>query len=196
MLLLGAVLAGGRAPRFGGDKAMVRLRRKALIDHAIDTLRPQVHQVVICGRNYPPYRSLPDRPRMELGPLGGLCAALHHAAETGYDGVLAVGCDTPYFPHDLADRLAGPTPAVLAGAPIIGFWPTALAPALERHLEQESDRSVVHWVRTARARLELLDVTLPDITATMNEHALRAEVEWENQMWLSVVIDHGADEQS
>ena len=38
--LLGVVLAGGQARRFGGDKAVATLAGIALLDHAAQALRP------------------------------------------------------------------------------------------------------------------------------------------------------------
>lgn len=74
---------------------------------------------------------LPDRPSTGLGPLGGLNAALHHAAERGFTHVLSTGCDVPNLPPDLAETLAGDGPAIVQSQPVIGLWPAELAPRLE-----------------------------------------------------------------
>lgn len=82
MRLLGAILAGGAATRFGSDKGSGALiGGRALIDHVADALRPQVATLVVCGRHWPGLEGLADRPASGLGPLGGLCAALAHAGE-------------------------------------------------------------------------------------------------------------------
>lgn len=175
MRLLGAVLAGGRASRFGSDKALACLGEKALIDHAIEALRAQTRQVVVCGRPYPPVVSLADRPHAHLGPLGGLAAALCYAAENHFDAVLSVGCDTPCLPHDLAQRLAGPEAAIIVDAPIIGFWPTRLAPALDDHLRDGADRSMRRWAEVAGARPVSIACHLPNINTMEDLHALQAE---------------------
>jgi molybdopterin-guanine dinucleotide biosynthesis protein A len=163
MRLLGAILAGGKAERFGADKALACIDGKPLIACAIEGLASQVAEVVVCGRSHPPYVSLPDRPGPHQGPLGGLNAALHYAAEQGYHAVLSVGCDTPRLPDDLAERLVGNAPAALTAAPIIGFWPAALAPVLDRHLAHEPDRSMRRWTTVAGARLVALGEELPNI---------------------------------
>lgn len=151
MRLLGALLAGGKARRFGSDKAGALLDGRPLIDHVIARLSPQVAELVVVGRAWGDLVSLSDRPRPDMGPLGGLNAALHHAAAQGYDAVLTSGCDLPDLPLDLAERLA-PGPAVIAGQPLLGLWPASLAPELDRWLETTEDLSMAAWLRKAKGR--------------------------------------------
>src|SRR3990167_7470371 len=87
--VLGAILAGGKAQRFGSDKAHALWRGERLIDRFAAALGPQCEDLVVCGREEPGFTSLPDRPEAGLGPLGGLNAALHHARDNGFDAVLA-----------------------------------------------------------------------------------------------------------
>lgn len=168
MKVLGAVLAGGRSRRFGSDKALALLDGRALIDHSIAALRPQVEAWVVCGREHPGAICLPDHPAPDLGPLGGLCAALRHGADGGYDAVLSVPCDTPSLSHDLLDQLrtAGPA-AYVATLPVIGLWPTRLADALADHLSNSDDRSMRRFARIADAvatslREPLANINRPD----------------------------------
>lgn len=143
MRVLGAVLAGGRSLRFGSDKALAMLRGKPLMDNVIEALRPQVDAFVICGRQHGGHPCLADQPGPGLGPLGGLCAALHHAAGSGFERVLSVGCDMPDLPADLIARLAG-APAVADGQWLVGLWPAALATRLDAHLAA-GNRSLRGW---------------------------------------------------
>ncbi|WP_137787809.1 molybdenum cofactor guanylyltransferase [Sphingomonas sp. 3P27F8] len=151
--ILGAVLAGGLGRRFGSDKAVATFHGEQLIDRVIERLAAQVDRVIICGRTWADHISATDRPAPHLGPLGGLNAALHHAEAHGFGLVLAVPCDAPDLPADLASVLiaAGP-PAFLADLPVIGCWPSALASVLDRHLATTSDRSVRLWATVAGAR--------------------------------------------
>uniref|UniRef100_S0DG54 Putative molybdopterin-guanine dinucleotide biosynthesis protein n=1 Tax=termite gut metagenome TaxID=433724 RepID=S0DG54_9ZZZZ len=80
-----------------------------------------------------------------MGPLGGIAAALHHAADHGFETVLTIGCDMPDVPIDLFDALAGSPPAYCRDAPILGFWPASLAAALDRHLATDPKRSIRGW---------------------------------------------------
>lgn len=165
--LLGAVFAGGQARRFGADKAFARLGGQPLVAHACALLAPLVDTVILCGRNEEMVcgvPAIPDRPRPGLGPLGGLAAALHHAANNGFAAVLTVPCDTPLLPDGLLARLlAAQAPAIVAECPVIGLWPAALAAALDHHLGSSADRSVVGFARQAGAQLVPAGVAIANI---------------------------------
>jgi molybdopterin-guanine dinucleotide biosynthesis protein A len=146
MRLLGAILAGGASRRFGSDKGIAMLGGRALINHAADALDPLVERIVICGRNLPNFGRLDDRPGPNMGPLGGLNAALHFAASNAFDGVLTLGCDTPVVPSQtLRDLLKEKTGAYIATLPIIGYWPASLSGTLDAHLASTTDYAVRAW---------------------------------------------------
>ncbi|CAM8668748.1 MULTISPECIES: molybdenum cofactor guanylyltransferase [Sphingobium] len=159
--ILGAVLAGGRATRFGSDKALARMADgRTLIDHAVAGLAPHVAAVVICGRE----GGLPDRPASDMGPLGGLNAALHHALDYGFAGVLTTGCDMPFYPAALPAALIGESAAILKGQQLLGWWPATLASELDAHLAEENNRSIYGWIDRANARVvEIPGLVLPNI---------------------------------
>jgi molybdopterin-guanine dinucleotide biosynthesis protein A len=144
-LILGAVIAGGRSSRFGSDKAEALLGGTPLIDHAAALLRPHVDALVLCGRERVGWLCLPDRPAANLGPLGGVSAALRHASDHGFETVLTIGCDMPDVPQALLAVLAGHAPAYCRDAPILACWPASLATALDRHLAADPKRSVRNW---------------------------------------------------
>jgi molybdopterin-guanine dinucleotide biosynthesis protein A len=50
---LGAIIAGGKATRFGSDKAAALLNGRPLIEHVADGLREQVDALIVCGRAWP-----------------------------------------------------------------------------------------------------------------------------------------------
>ncbi|MFZ4689683.1 MAG: molybdenum cofactor guanylyltransferase [Polymorphobacter sp.] len=151
MKILGAVLAGGASSRFGSDKALALFAGKPLIDHAIAALAPQVESLVIVGRDWPGFGRVDDLPATGLGPLGGLCGALTHAAAHGFDAVLCVPCDTLGLPPDLAARLS-PGPAVAKDQRSIGLWPAALGPALLARLASGGSRAIHVWAAACEAR--------------------------------------------
>lgn len=122
-----------------------------LIDHAIAAVREQVSEVAVCGRQEPSLLSLPDRPTIGLGPLGGLNAALHHAAEQGYEGVLSTPVDVYPLPRQLIRKLRGSGPAHLTAQHTVGYWPAELAGELEDHL-LHGHRSVRSWILSAQSR--------------------------------------------
>lgn len=168
--VLGAILAGGQSSRFGRDKAEALLNDKRLIDHVAEALGPQADALLVVGG---PQRSglqhVPDRPAPNLGPLGGLNAALHAAASGGFDWVLTAPCDAARLPVDLAARLhAGLGDALAAYAhadgrdhPTFGLWSVRLAPALDAWLAASPsprDRAIRRWAATVGA----VSVAFPD----------------------------------
>lgn len=143
---LGALIAGGRSSRFGSDKAHALWHGKPLIEHAADALRPFVDAVIVCGRTHGAMIAVADRPAADMGPLGGINAALHHAAAHGYGAVLSAGCDTPVLPPALLERLRRSTrPAYVAQLPVIGCWPSALAADLDAFLAQDRKHAIRAW---------------------------------------------------
>jgi molybdopterin-guanine dinucleotide biosynthesis protein A len=87
----GAILAGGRATRFGGrDKSALLVDGRPILDHQVAALAPAVDEVLIVGGP----RATTHDIVPGCGPLGGLHAAL--TAARG-DAVLLVACDMPYL---------------------------------------------------------------------------------------------------
>jgi len=161
--ILGAILAGGRSTRFGSDKALALLDGRPLIEHAAGTLRPHVDEVVICGRDDPRWTCLRDQPEPGMGPLGGLAAALLHATDRGFDGVLSTGCDMPALPANLVQSLIGDGPAVVEGQQLIGYWPAHLAGTLLDHLARCERRSIREWMAVVEPRILVPHEPLPNI---------------------------------
>jgi molybdopterin-guanine dinucleotide biosynthesis protein A len=150
--LLGAIIAGGVARRFGSDKAAALLQGRALLDHVAEALRHQVDHLVVVGRDWPGLERVDDVPTSRLGPLGGICGALSYATEHGYDAVLTAGCDTLPLPPELAISL-GTGPAVLQGQHLIGVWPATLRQNLHAHLLGQLDHAVRGWIAASGARV-------------------------------------------
>jgi len=105
----GVILAGGQARRMGGeDKGLVALGGRAMIEYAIDALRPQVDALLInANRNTGHYQRygypvLPDLQGGYCGPLAGMASAMA-AAATAY--LVTVPCDSPRLCQDLVARL-------------------------------------------------------------------------------------------
>ncbi|HAG35628.1 MAG TPA: formate dehydrogenase accessory sulfurtransferase FdhD [Erythrobacter sp.] len=153
--ILGAALAGGLSQRFGSDKRTALWQEASLLDHTISALATASAKVVICGGSEAASSRdaeiLADRPEPELGPLGGLCAALTHASDNGFDVVLSAPIDAHPIPDDLLDLLSGQGPAVLRDHWLFGLWPSDLAGALDDHL-RSGKRSVLSWIEACGAR--------------------------------------------
>ena len=154
MSLLGVVLAGGAARRFGSDKAIVQWHGKTLIEHSAEALRPFVDRIVVAGRKGDPagLESIADRPCAGLGPLGGLCGALYLSAKDKHRGVLSIACDMPVVPMGIVGDLAAACGAAYVDqAPVLGFWPVELADRLAAFLARSEDRSIIGWGRSIGA---------------------------------------------
>ena len=150
-MILGAVLAGGQATRFGSDKALAEIGGRTLLALAVDALAGWCDHVVVVGRETAPAPTLPDWPAAGLGPLGGIAAALRFAEDGGYAEVLTCGVDSLRLTHDLPD-LISPAPAYLADQPVIGLWPASAAAAVSAILEGEGRHSMLAFATAIGAR--------------------------------------------
>lgn len=145
--LLGAILAGGAARRFGSDKALAPWRGRPLVDHVAERLAMVADTLVLAGGARAGFVAVPDRPRAGLGPLGGIAGALAYGAANGFEAVVTLPCDTPDVPAGLLRTLAAtPKAAYLERLPVAGRWPVALAGPLADWLDATQDRSVRAWV--------------------------------------------------
>ncbi|MBJ7440047.1 MAG: molybdenum cofactor guanylyltransferase [Sphingopyxis sp.] len=160
MKTLGAVLAGGRSRRFGSDKAVATLGGQTLLDHALAALQPHCDAVVIVGRD----EGIADWPRPDMGPLGGIAAALIHAAKTGFDQVLTAPVDCVRLPPHLR-ALLEPAAAFLATQPVIGLWPVAALDDLKALLTDGNDLAVRAFARRIGARSVASDFVPPNINS-------------------------------
>lgn len=151
MRILGAILAGGKARRFGSDKAHALYRGERLIDRVANALNAQCDALVLCGRVEPGFTCIPDLPGPDMGPLGGINAALRFGRDNGFDSVLVAPCDIPDLPHDLAAQLSGGQAALVANQPVVGLWPTNLADRLAGFLEGDK-RAVMAFADAVEAR--------------------------------------------
>lgn len=175
MTCLGAILAGGASRRFGSDKALALWNGQSLLAHGVANLAPHVDAIIICGRDRGPEGivCIPDFPAADLGPLGGLCAALRHAAAHGHDRVLSIGCDTPLLAPDLLARLAAPDgDRHLIQSPVIGGWRAVHGESLAQHLIAGGDRSVRRWAQAIGAEPVDAGADIPNLNAPADLAAL------------------------
>ncbi|GLU32358.1 molybdenum cofactor guanylyltransferase MobA [Trinickia caryophylli] len=189
--LTGLLLAGGQGTRMGGrDKGLQPLHGQPLALHVARRLAPQVDTILIsANRNLEAYEALgapfgarvvsdalPDFP----GPLAGILAGLR-AAQT--DLVLAVPCDAPNLPPDLATSLLQPLEAARAEIatvttrsasgevtlhPVFALLRRSLADDLDRYLAA-GERKVRAWY----ARHRHIEVPFADEHAFYNANSLQ-----------------------
>lgn len=184
--VLGLILAGGQARRMGGgDKPLLRLGGRTLLERVVERLGPQCGAGLALSANGDPARfsgfpgpilpdSVPDQP----GPLAGILAGMEHAAVRGVARVVSVSGDAPFLPGDLVARLeAARSEAGIALAAsgarqhyTIALWPVGLRDALRAYLERGERRvgafiapqgaAVVSW--PAEPVDPFLNVNTPD----------------------------------
>src|SRR5262245_19674981 len=105
-----AILAGGRATRFGGrDKSALVVDGRPILERQLAELGPLSDDLMLVGARDDQW--LPEPPRRVRriadivpgsGPLGGIHAAL---SEARGDAVLIVACDMPYVTAGFAEYL-------------------------------------------------------------------------------------------
>lgn len=162
----GVILAGGQARRMGGgDKGVLRIGDRRLIDHVISRITPQVADVALNANGDAARFAdlglpvLPDSIDGFAGPLAGVLAGMDWAAEQHHKFILTVAADTPFFPHNLCQlfqEVAGETGAAIVLAatpdpmrgsvrhPTFGLWSVALRDDLRAALTS-GIRKVVQW---------------------------------------------------
>jgi molybdopterin-guanine dinucleotide biosynthesis protein A len=164
--IVGVILAGGLARRMGGgDKPLLGLAGRPMLDHVVERFGPQV-DCLILNANGDPARfaetGLPvvaDPVEGHPGPLAGVLAGMRWA-ETHRPGarfVATAAGDTPFLPLDLVDRLRqalrGQDPETIAvpASPsgthqVFALFPVALADELEEGIRSGAARKVMAWI--------------------------------------------------
>lgn len=168
MRLAGIILAGGRSSRMGEgrNKALLPLAGETLLARALARLAPQVDRIALSANGPATLYGatgvdiVPDADDSRSGPLAGILAGLRWVqaldlppdapCEAPFEAMVSVAVDTPFFPEDLAARLAAASEggrmiavAAAAGArhPTAALWPLAIADALARYLADGERRA-------------------------------------------------------
>ena len=140
--MLGVILAGGQSRRMGRDKLFVELDGQHLISRAVQRLKQQMEHTVIVG----PAKKralakqgtslISDKHEGFQGPLAGIFAGLSNAEVHGFEGIITIAADTPFFPDDYVERIFGdPSVFILPDErrvkiarspdglhPVFGYW--------------------------------------------------------------------------
>jgi molybdopterin molybdotransferase len=182
----GLILAGGRGTRMGHvDKGLQPFRGKPMASHVLERLAPQVASVAInanqnldtwAGFGVPVWAD--DTPGF-AGPLAGLEAGMRRASGPY---LLTAPCDSPFLPHDLAERLfeamqregadlafaATQEPGMLRQPhPVFCLVKTKLLPVLSAYLAA-GGRKMDGWYRDLKA----VEVLFDDADAFRNINTL------------------------
>jgi molybdopterin-guanine dinucleotide biosynthesis protein A len=198
---LGLILAGGLARRMGGgDKALIEIGGRTILDRVIETMVPQCDGPIL-NANGDPARFgrfglpvVPDDIPDFAGPLAGILVGLDWIAANrpDLDWMVSVPGDCPFLPADLVDKLhvaraAAGAPLACAKSgdwrhPVAGLWPVALRTDLRRALVDEDLHKIEVW--TARHGIAIAEwpdrpvdpffnVNTPEDRARANDVALQ-----------------------
>jgi molybdopterin-guanine dinucleotide biosynthesis protein A len=168
--ICGLLLAGGQSRRMGGgDKCLMTLGGKTLLQRIVETAAPQVGPLMLNTNSDPALFAAHDLPVVPdviddfAGPLAGVLTGLEWVAVNApeYDWVASFACDAPFAPADLVARLVAAVEedgADMACAtsggrehPVFALWPVRLAGELRTAVVDEGLRKVDIW--TARYKL-------------------------------------------
>jgi molybdopterin-guanine dinucleotide biosynthesis protein A len=166
----------------GGDKAMIPLAGKTMLDRVVDRLAPQVDRVVLNANGDPArfaaYRLpvIADTIEGFAGPLAGILAGMRWAQANlpSTRFVASAAADTPFFPANLVAQLhshASEETIALATSPdgthpVFGLWPVALADDLETFLNSGQGGKILAFVdRHRRADVRFEPLELPGLAA-------------------------------
>ncbi len=187
--ITGVILAGGEARRMGGgDKGLVELRGKPLVEHALAALSPQVNTVIInANRNRERYAAyghpvIADSRQGFQGPLAGMLSCIEAA---GTEFIVSVPCDSPLLPDDLVARLfrqLSEEEADISVAhngdrmqPVFTLMPTSLASSMQAFLDG-GGRKIDRWFE--QHKLAVTDFSdKPECFRNINNPAELAQME-------------------
>ncbi|MGV8834885.1 molybdenum cofactor guanylyltransferase MobA [Cellvibrio sp.] len=164
--VVGIILAGGLAKRMGGgDKCLLPLAGKTLLQRTVERAQPQVASLLLNanGNSLRFARTrlpvIPDIYPGNLGPLAGVHAGLSWMQSTNPDAewLASFASDTPFFPSDLVARLLDAVTtqhAQLAVAtsknrahPIFALWHASLLSKIEQQLQTGDIPRMQDWIK-------------------------------------------------
>ncbi len=176
----GLVIAGGRSVRFGGEKAVARLRGKELLLWAAHRLQGSCSIVAVNARPETGAAAvaqahgltvLHDVPGDATGPLAGVRVGLQWARELGVHSLAVSPCDSPLLPADLFPRLLEAAGAGAAIAetpsglePLCAVWPVSALESVSAALADGAHPATWRMLETLGAA----HVRFPDAAAFAN----------------------------
>jgi molybdopterin-guanine dinucleotide biosynthesis protein A len=178
--IAGIILAGGQSRRMGGgDKSLLQLAGRHVLDEVVARFAPQVACVALSANGDPArflefgMPILADVVTGFAGPLAGVLTGLEWAAATtSCKAVVTAAADTPFLPMNLADSLATAAdqhPGSIAVAcsvgrrhPTFALWPIGCRGALRRFLVDENNRRVSDFIE----RHGLVEVEFPPLQSS------------------------------
>jgi len=166
-MITGAVLAGGASRRFPCGKAGLEFGNASLIETVCRKVRAVCSELIIVSSK--PIDGIPGDVRLVgdiyqgCGPLGGIHAALHHAA---HSHVLTVACDMPFLRVELLRYMARKASAGYdIVVPRVGEFVEPLHAVYSRSLRDRAEELLAAGERRVRALFDGAEVYEIDATA-------------------------------
>lgn len=156
-----AVLAGGSGSRLGGiDKGMMSIEGINLVERLMKTLKG-LDTLIVCRddqiKDYSPYSQVIGDEFKEMGPLGGIHAALKFFKEP----ILVVGVDMPFVKREVIDCLFRefsheealiPTWKDGKTEPLLACYNYKIVDRIRRNLEK-GERKIINALNMDRVKL-------------------------------------------
>lgn len=163
--VVGVILAGGLARRMGGgDKCLLPLAGKTLLQRTIERAQPQVKKLLLNanGNSLRFARTrlpvVPDVYPNNRGPLAGIHAALQWMQKDNPDAqwLVSFASDTPFFPPDLVTTLLEAATqfnsrlaiacSLARSHPTFTLWHVSLISSIEQQLQSDEMPRLQDWM--------------------------------------------------
>ena len=155
-----AILAGGKARRYGGqDKGEILIDGERLIDIIHQSLAPQSTEIMISGtHNYGlGFYVISDSDDAPAGPVGGIYSIWQTLISRDIEGFFTVAVDGPNLPNNLLELLYSSKSSAIAiddagRHPTYGWWRMSDLSAAWTKLKGEPSISLNRLADAASAR--------------------------------------------
>jgi len=158
--LSGIILAGGKSRRMGTEKGLIKFHNKALIEYAIDALKPLCNEILISSNtdsfNYPGFRVVKDDIK-DIGPMAGIYSCLKRSNS---EHNFLLSCDMPFITpaivrailNDSKGMVSVPWHGGLHYEPMCGYYNKVFYPILRAF----SGKEITNYQIFSRKRIILL----------------------------------------
>lgn len=204
--VLGVIIAGGQSRRFRGpqiqarqfqddpdpspplDKFLMPFGDTTLLDYIIRQAKKQLSNLMLnvngdVARVMSYGLDVIEDEMADVGPLGGVLAAMKAAKAKGYAYIVTFSGDSPFFPADYVKRLVAEKNVQISFAksgdknhPVMGIFEVSLYDDLKAYLEA-GDRRVLWWIRRHSYREVVWDDINPDPFFNINRREDLVEAE-------------------